>query len=145
MAICIYVPDKVWGSSSTAHAYTSIPRTYAYTHAKKLKLVRFCIRSARDKYSARRYQIESSGNEKVARRGRKVARRDKRDWERFPIYRESRGARRERDEDKERMRDVYADRVGRVGVRQYGGRRHIAHSLRTQHILKCINPPIKLQ
>lgn len=54
----------------------------------------------------------------------------------------------ERDGDKEqRMRDVYADRVWLCwwsGVRQYGGRRHIAHSSRTQHILKCIRPPYKI-
>lgn len=36
--------------------------------------------------------------------------------------------------------NVYAGRVRGTGVRQYGGGRHIAHSLRTQHILNCINP-----
>lgn len=29
---------------------------------------------------------------------------------------------------------------GKARERQYGGARHIAHSLRTPHILKCINP-----
>lgn len=36
--------------------------------------------------------------------------------------------------------DVYAGRVSGRGSRQHGGGCHIAHSLRTQHILKCINP-----
>lgn len=41
--------------------------------------------------------------------------------------------------DKRRMQCVCGSRKG-TGVRQYGGGRHIAHSLRTQHILNCINP-----